>query len=131
MSMRPIPQICDLAAALKRMGNNVELLKKVVEFFREDSGGIFQSLQQAVALRDFKAVQHAAHSLRGLIGNFSAEAATLATLRLEEMGKSGDLAEAPVRLLELGQELTRLDANLTTEMAKLEIAGKDPGSIHE
>ncbi len=120
MSTPFAPRICDLSAALGRMDNKLELLEKIVEFFREDFGGLLASLQQAVAAQDMARVQEAAHSLRGLIANFSAEAASQVASRLELMAKSGDLADAPQQLAELEHELTRLDATLTTEMAKLE-----------
>ena|SRR5579863_3045867 len=120
MSASSDPRTCDLAAALKRMGNNVELLKKIVEFFREDSGRIVDALRRAIAAGDSAEVQQAAHSLRGLIANFSAEAATHVALQLELMAQSGDLAAAPERLGELEQELSRLDASITAGLPKLE-----------
>ena len=114
--------VCDLSAALARMGKNVELLKSIVQFYREDSGVILRTLQQAVAARDFATVQRSAHSLRGLIASFGASAATQIALRLEEMGRSGQLTDAEVVLREFEHELERLDSTLTTELAKLEIA---------
>ncbi|HEY2251979.1 MAG TPA: Hpt domain-containing protein [Planctomycetaceae bacterium] len=118
--MPTTPQICDLSAALKRMGNNIELLKDLVGFFREDSGGLINNLRHAVAQEDAEAIHHAAHSLRGLIANFSAEAATRVALRLEQLVYSGDMAGVPAELRQLEQELARLDPTLTTELAKLE-----------
>jgi len=99
------------------MGGNTRLLHQVIEFYREDSPGIMERLRIPVAERDRQGMQLAAHSLRGLVVNFDAEAAALAARRIERLGQGDDLADADAMLDELECELTRLSEALTLEMA--------------
>lgn len=122
--MNPQPKTCDLPAALARMGSDRELLNKMVEFFREDSTDLRERLNLAVVEGDPAAVQLAAHSLRGLASNFGADATTLAALRLEEMGRAGDVASMTAALRELEGEISRLLTTLTSELTILQT--RDP-----
>lgn len=56
----------------------------------------------ALQKRDTKALENAAHSLKGSVGNFFSQGARDTAQRLEPLGRSGDLtgAEGLVRLLE-------------------------------
>lgn len=117
--MNPQPKTCDLTAALARMGSDRELLHKMVEFFREDSTELRERLNVAVVEGDPAAVQLAAHSLRGLASNFGAEATTLAALRLEEMGRAGDVESMTGALRELESEVSRLLTTLTSDLEML------------
>lgn len=92
----------------------------MVEFFREDSAELREKLNVAVAEGNHTAVQLAAHSLRGLAANFSADATTLAALRLEELGRAGDVAPMTLALQEFESEISRLLATLTSELAMLQ-----------
>jgi HPt (histidine-containing phosphotransfer) domain-containing protein len=102
------------------MGSDRELLHKMVEFFREDSVDLRARLNAAVVDGDPVAVQLAAHSLRGLAANFGADATTLAALRLEEMGRAGDVASMSKALREFDSEISRLLATLTSELPMLQ-----------
>jgi HPt (histidine-containing phosphotransfer) domain-containing protein len=112
-------RICDLSGALARMGGDRELLQKLVEFFCEDAPQYLDRLKAAADERDPAGVQHAAHSLNGLVANFGAEAASRAALRLEEMGHSGDLSSVSEGVRALEEEITRLEATLAREAACL------------
>ena len=103
------------------MGRDFNLLKAIVEIFREDSGVILRNLKQAVVGGDAMAVQRAAHGLRGLIANFNAAAAAEPALRLEQIGKSGDLTGAAAVLQQFEQELERLNVALTADLRRMEV----------
>ncbi len=49
---------------------------------------------EALSRRDAPALERAAHTLKGSVATFAAKAAQAAALRLEEIGRSGDLAAA-------------------------------------
>ncbi len=76
-------------------------------------------LRQAVDAGDAAAVQHEAHSLKGLVAHFDAEAAAAPLIRLEKMGSLGDLSDASKALVELEQELSRLEGALTVQLGEL------------
>ena len=113
------PKVCDLSMALARMAGDVGLLEQMVVFFHEDAPLFVARLKTAVAGNDALGVQHAAHSLRGLLSTFTAEAAMNVALRLEQMGGAGDLACASAPMLELENEMSRMQLTLTAEMAKM------------
>ncbi len=116
--MKPDAKLCDLSATLTRMGGNVTLLKQLAEFCREDLPQFLARLQAAVAAGDQTELQLAAHSVKGLVVNFNAEAAAVAAMRVEEMGRTGDLTGAAEAVRELEQETTRLMTELACELAK-------------
>ena len=61
----------------------------------------------------YKALERAAHTLKGAVGNFSAQGAYAAALRVEMMGRGGDLTHAAAAYAELEQEVARLGEALT------------------
>ena len=102
----------DYAAALQRLGGDVDLFRKIVSLFDEDAPGLLETIRQSVAAGDPVRLQRAAHSLKGLAANFGAADAMASALRLEEMGKSGDLAGAEEVIGRLAEEIDRLNTDL-------------------
>ncbi len=116
----PLPsQVCDLSAALLRLGGDTALLREIAGLFREDAPVFLDRLKAALAAGDAAGVRNAAHSLKGLASNFNGEAAVLAALRLEEMGERGQLTAAAEAVQGLEDEVARLMATLTPELARL------------
>ncbi len=112
-------RICDLTGALVRMGGDQELLQKLMDIFREDSPDYIARLHTAVEEGDAQGVQHAAHSLNGLVSNFGAHAASLAAMKLEEMGRDGNLTSVAEAVAVLEDEILRLQTTLARESAAL------------
>jgi two-component system sensor histidine kinase/response regulator len=113
------PRVSDLAAALKRMESNVPLVREMLRLFVEDAP-IYQSrMERAIAQRDSDGVEHAAHSLKGMLSMFGAEAAMQVAYRLERMGHDSDLAAAPAQIRELDHEISRFLKTFTAELANL------------
>jgi hypothetical protein len=80
---------------------------------------------QREALEDPARLQLSAHVLKGGVATFAARAAFEAALRLEKMGRGGDLSAAPEALAALAQEVERLRPALT---ALGEQAAAPPGA---
>jgi len=102
----------DLQAALARVDGDRELLKEIAGLFLEECPASLEAVRAAVAAGDPKAVQHAAHSLKGAVSNFGEKAAHKAALRLEYMGRGRDLTGSAEALGELEEALERLCAEL-------------------
>jgi HPt (histidine-containing phosphotransfer) domain-containing protein len=100
--------ILNLAAALDRVGGDKELLEEVAQLFLDTSPHLLAGIRQAVAARDAPALERSAHTLKGSVGNFGAEAAFQAALRLERIGRSRDLSGAEEALQALEGEMERL-----------------------
>ena len=86
----------DLSAALSRVGGDEELLKEIAEIFLDQCPEALHDVRAAVEANDHEALQHAAHSLKGSVGNFGAQQAFEAAYRLEQNGpKSGNVRLGP------------------------------------
>lgn len=108
-------QILSLAAALDRVGGDSQLLEEIAKLFLDNTPKLLEQIRQAVADRDALALSRSAHALKGSVGNFGADAAFQAAFRLEEMGRSGELAgadEAYAALAEVMQGVTQVLATL-------------------
>lgn len=111
-------KLCDMDMALRRMGNNAELLREIITMVREDLPDLLSRLRAAVADGNSVLAQREAHSLRGTLVTFDAQAALAAALRLEQMAESGDLSRAADTMEDVVREVARLDAALAMELKK-------------
>ncbi|TNF33426.1 MAG: Hpt domain-containing protein [Gammaproteobacteria bacterium] len=91
------------------MGDSFGLL---VDTFRQDSLGRIESLRQHVAGGAAEDVRQVAHSFKGSAANLGALQLASLCQSLEAMGKSADLADAPVRLQHVETEFTYVIAEL-------------------
>ena len=110
--------ILNLAAALERVGGDSELLEEVAKLFLDSAPDLLGQIREAVGSRDPQALQHAAHTLKGSVGNFGAEAAFEAALRLEKMGRAGDLTGIEEAYAALESEMQRLEPALASLAAR-------------
>ena len=101
------PAVC-LPDALGVVGGDRELLRESVQLFLElDYPRQMKALQQGLAQHDAAAVRKAAHGLKGALGSFGGRCARDVALRLERMGREGNLDDAPHALQELAAEVDR------------------------
>ena len=84
-----------------RLEGDVELFKDLAYIFLKDSTSLMQSLEEAVKDKDSKRIFKGAHTLKGSLLNFSAEAAVKAAIRVEDMGKENRLDEVEKALASL------------------------------
>jgi CheY-like chemotaxis protein len=105
-------QILDGRALLVQVDGDVRLLGKLTKLFLADCPRMLLTIRQAVASRDPQGLQRAAHALKGSIANFAARAPFEAALKLETMGRSGELTGVEEAYLALEKEVTRLERAL-------------------
>jgi HPt (histidine-containing phosphotransfer) domain-containing protein len=98
----------DWAAALDRLQGDRGLLEEIVGVFREECPRLLSLARQAIDAGDSAQLRLAAHTLKGALINFAARDAVEAARRLELAGKDAQLAEAPLALQELEEQLERL-----------------------
>jgi PAS domain S-box-containing protein len=96
------------AAALERVGGDLDLLGELAGMFLEGCPQQLAELRAAIDRSDAAAVQRLAHDLKGAVGALGAGPAFEAALRLETMARGGDLAEAGAACAALEEALTRL-----------------------
>ena len=111
--MKNTLKICDLSVALGRMGGNRALLGQMAQFLFDSAPELMQRLETSARTGNTEVLMRTAHSLRGLVVNFDAEAVAQALQRIEHCGRAGnastaieDVAEAQQRMSDLMQEIS-------------------------
>ncbi|MDA0770134.1 MAG: hypothetical protein BZY79_06305 [SAR202 cluster bacterium Casp-Chloro-G4] len=94
--------------ALAQMDNDETLLREIINIFLEHSVSYLDNLRHAIMEGDSDEVYRTAHTLKGAVGNFPATAAFEAALKLEMMGRAGDMTNAKAAYLELEALINRL-----------------------
>jgi CheY-like chemotaxis protein/HPt (histidine-containing phosphotransfer) domain-containing protein len=104
--------VYDREQALASVEGDLELLKEVVTIFLEEYPKTIKDIRDAIDGTDSHRLNRSAHALKGSVGNFGARKAYDLALRLELMGKSGDLTGADEAFHVLADEMERLKATL-------------------
>ncbi len=112
-------QILDEAGLMEHVGGNWKFLWELVDLFLEDLPERLLTVKLAVKARDAQALASEAHALKGAVSHFAARRATQAALRLERMGRSGDLDGLDEAFSELKWETSRLSRALTAFRRKI------------
>jgi HPt (histidine-containing phosphotransfer) domain-containing protein len=98
----------NFAELLERFDGDRALLVEVIGIFREDYPAQIRSAQEAIAQTDAAEVERCGHSLKGALGNLSAVRAFALAGEFEAMGRSGNLALAGPKLMQVEDELQRV-----------------------
>ena len=119
--------VVDAAAltAIRELGgaDDPGFLDGLISDFREDSSKQLEALRGAVQSGNAKALELAAHALKGSSGNMGVRRMQALCLRLESIGKSGAV-EGTAGLMEaLEGELVRAKAALEAEQSKRSSGG--------
>ena len=108
-----LPPVFNYEEALRRLGNDVELLQQVAERFLTTAPHLLSAMRRAIAKDDPYNLDFAAHRLRGTAGNLSAHAVVELAERLELMGSICNMAQAEATLVSLESELERFKVAFT------------------
>ncbi len=92
--------------------------KEVVDLFISDYPRMMNDIQEAYKTGNTDALIRTAHSLKGMLRLFNAEAATRRALKLEEMGRQGELAGVQQEIESLSGELVMLKSTLQELIAE-------------
>ena len=103
-----LPVIFDAPAMLRNIGGDAALLEDLVELFLQRYHAMLEAIRAALANRDQKAVEQAAHALKGTAGNLCASEVVLYAGQLEAFGRLGTLGEGPVIYTQLEKAVLRL-----------------------
>ena len=103
-----LSEVLDRDAMLNCVDGDLELLQKLVEVFWENCPRMLSDIRTAMDSQNPKAVQTAAHALKGSLSYFGANSAFNAALRLEMLGHEGKLEDAEKTFSDLEEGLSRL-----------------------
>lgn len=98
---------------LERVDNDREFLAETVEMLVSDGPGLLAQIRDSLAAHDGPGVGRHAHALKGMISNFCAAEAQACALRLEQMGKGGDLSGGAAMCAEMESRLSELIGELS------------------
>jgi HPt (histidine-containing phosphotransfer) domain-containing protein len=98
----------DRAIALERVGGDEELLREIAALFLDEYPKMMTEIRAALEQGNAKALEQASHSLKGSVGNFGADHAYQAALRLETIGRGRDLSAAAQAYQDLVRALDSL-----------------------
>lgn len=87
-------ELFDREALLDRVDNDMEFLAETVEMLEEDGPDLLGQISAAIEASDSEALAVAAHTYKGMVANFCADSTVEAALKLEMMGKDGNLTGA-------------------------------------
>jgi CheY-like chemotaxis protein len=104
--------VLDQEALFNRVGDDRKRLGKWSELFQSESPRMVAAIQDAIARGDGPGLCRAAHTLKGSLATLGSVAAADAARRLEELGRSGQLAAASDMLTVLKGEIDLFQATL-------------------
>jgi len=94
--------------ALARVEGDRELLAEMAALFLDSGPGLLAAVREAIDRQDASGLEHAAHDLKSSVGNFGARKAQEAALKLEKMGRGGDLTHAEEAYRSLERSMRQL-----------------------
>jgi CheY-like chemotaxis protein len=115
--------VLDEVSLRDKTDNDEQLLQELIELFRLDCPRLLKQIDDAIVAKDPRALELAAHALKGAIGTFAAPPSFEAALRLEMMGREHQIIEARQAYKVLETEIDRLQAALAITMKKSARAG--------
>jgi CheY-like chemotaxis protein len=104
----------EIEETLRRMGNDREFLKGLLEEFLDGSSERIESLRQAADAEDLEQVVREAHSLKGTAANLGAGVIREIALQIEMLGGESQLEGIPERLEQLEEEFRALRQSVAT-----------------
>jgi two-component system, sensor histidine kinase and response regulator len=103
------PADFDMAAALKRVDGDADLLKELAGLFLGECAQRMTEIRRAIDRRDASELHQAAHALRGSVATFGARTAVEAAQRLENDGRAQDWSRTEAHWSALEAAIRRLE----------------------
>jgi HPt (histidine-containing phosphotransfer) domain-containing protein len=114
----PTFQAVDSVRLLHNLGGNQVLMRKLADAFEQSLPAWLEDLHSALQNHSPDRFSKAAHKIKGALATLSADHASRLAQSLEEMGKTGGLANAPTGVANLASELIRVRESLRTIIAE-------------
>jgi HPt (histidine-containing phosphotransfer) domain-containing protein len=114
-----MPQLIDEEAILERVAGDPAFLARMVAIFVADAPVRLDAIRAGLGRADAHAVERAAHSLKGALATMAAAEAAAEAYRLEQIGRSGTLAEAGAVLRTLERRVEEVAAALEALVHRL------------
>jgi len=116
--LQPQP-VWNHAELLERVDNDQELLRDLLNIFKEDFPRTMRSLESAVAVPDLKSTTRLSHMLKGMLSSLGGMRAAAAASRLEELASAGEAASLKDAFVALQREAASLLPEFNAYMAEV------------
>ncbi|MGB6429655.1 MAG: Hpt domain-containing protein [Candidatus Acidiferrales bacterium] len=110
----------NLPELLIRVDNDRDLLRELIEIFKEEFPRLLKELKDQAAGGDMKSVENTCHGLKGMLSGLSAVRAAEVAARLEQMGRDGDSTGLNDEVARFEREVERVLPELDASIAKAE-----------
>jgi two-component system sensor histidine kinase/response regulator len=114
----PIPKGPSDTELLARFDGDSELLKELAGIFLHECPRMLDEIRAALGAADSKALERAAHTLKGSVGNFAMPGPWESAQRLELLAKSGQLSGVQEIFPILEQQIARFNQILARHTAE-------------
>ena len=118
-----LPEVFDKVAFLRAVDGDLAVLRRLAELFVEESSWRLAAVREALERHESKALEEAAHLIKGSAGYFCARRTYAAAHAVETLARAGNFAQADEACARLEQEVLCLAHALTTQASQAE-----PGS---
>jgi HPt (histidine-containing phosphotransfer) domain-containing protein len=108
----------DHAVALERVGGDLPLLQEIAQMFVDTAPEMMADIHAGLAAGDAKALERAAHSLKGCVCNFGANSAYHGARNLEMLARAGNLTDSVEAFRRLDLAIQALVEELTDLVAQ-------------
>lgn len=102
----------DVKSALKRLGNNEKLLRKILIQFRKDYENVAESIREALEKGETESAQMLVHTVKGVAGNISAQDLHENMRELEEAIQNSDTEVIGDLLFRCREDLNKVSASI-------------------
>jgi signal transduction histidine kinase/CheY-like chemotaxis protein len=104
----------DREAALRRVDGDEAMLADLAKLFCDESPRMLSVIEEAITLKNADALERGAHSLKGSVATFSAQAACDLALKLERLGRANEFEDTKRIFDLLSAEMERVRLALTS-----------------
>jgi signal transduction histidine kinase/CheY-like chemotaxis protein/HPt (histidine-containing phosphotransfer) domain-containing protein len=127
-SAAPVLDVLDAEQALAQVGGDMAVLAELIALFRSEVPRALAAIREGIGTTDSSAVARAAHRLKGSLVTLGARAASAEALRMETLGRAGDLADAEQALAALERQLGVLEPALDSLATSAAVSGVSSGT---
>ena len=124
MDLPDIPRL-DLTQAMRRMGGNTKLMRKLIDRFGQTQNDAIARIQSAIDRQDLETATREAHTVKGLAGNIGASQLLALAGIVEGLLRHGPMDELPAALMDMAQELDLILGQIASAMGS-STAAADP-----
>lgn len=100
--------LIDKEALIAQFGGDEEILQEIIIEFINMYPEMLKAIETAIITNDAHALHQSAHSFKGAVSNFFAQKITDQALKLEQLGKNGQVTGAQEMFSDLSQDVVLL-----------------------